>query len=317
MTAEPLARNYACSLAGGQRLTFRFEKELGEWAERFAWITGLERVRECTPPVCFVRREPEGGFDRRGAGDGWVEYALPWVRLRWHSRSGAMICGLLDQKHDTDLRASIRLNRKGHEKRIREFIQMDGVLHSIFLYVLQSGGLPLHSALVSLDGAGYLIAGRGNAGKTTCTRRVPEPWQPWCDDLALVVESGADGYQAHALPTWSDYILERECREQRKISRHLPLRAIFFLEQSTADEAISISPGAAAAALYRSAADKYNPVCNNARDPAVAAILRRHVFLNAWSLATRVPAFALRATLDGKFWEEMVTVAPPGEVRAK
>jgi len=34
------------------------------------------------------------------------------------------------------------------------------------------------------------------------------------------------------------------------------------------------------------------------------------VFLNAWSLATRVPAFALRATLDGKFWEEMATVAP-------
>ncbi|MDD3069846.1 MAG: SynChlorMet cassette protein ScmC [Methanoculleus horonobensis] len=314
MTTDPLARNYACTLADGQRLTLCFEEELGAWIDRFAAITGLERVQECTSPTCFVGRETGRTFGRRSAGDGWTEYALPWVRLRYGFRSGEVICGLLDRERDSDLGASIRLKQKDQERRIREIIQMDGVSYGIFLHALRSGGLPLHAALVSLGGSGYLIAGRGNTGKTTCARRVPPPWRSWCDDLVLAVKTDA-GYRAHALPTWSDHIRDGECGERRRIDRHIPIGGVFFLEQSAVDEAVPVSPGAAAAALYRSAADKCDLLCN-AGDPGSATALRRQVFLNAWSLAAAVPAFRLRATLTGRFWETMAAAAPPEEVRA-
>ncbi len=314
MTAAPLARHYACTLADGQRLTLCFEEDLGAWADRFAAVTGLERARECTSPACFVGRETAGGPGRPGAGDDVVEYALPWVRLRCRPESGAVACGLLDRESDGELGASIRLKQRGDELRIREIIQMDGVLYGIFLHALRSGGLPLHAALVSLDGAGYLIAGRGNAGKTTCTRRVPPPWQPWCDDLVLAMRTGA-GYRAHALPTWSDHIRDAGGGERRRFDRHVPIAAVFFLEQSAVDEAVPVSPGAAAAALYRSAADKCDLLCS-AGDSGGVAALRRQVFLNAWSLAAAVPAFRLRATLEGRFWEAMAAAAPPEGVQA-
>ena len=82
-------------------------------------------------------------------------------------------------------------------------IQMSNLSLAIARDAQIRGGLLLHAALAELDDKGVILAGSHDAGKTTASSWLPEPWHSLCDDACLVVKDAKDRYWAHPWPTWS------------------------------------------------------------------------------------------------------------------
>ncbi len=57
--------------------------------------------------------------------------------------------------------------------------QMRRALLPVYIDALLSGGLPVHGALVEIDGSGVILAGRSGAGKSTASRRFPPLGGSW------------------------------------------------------------------------------------------------------------------------------------------
>ena len=91
------------------------------------------------------------------------------------------------------------------------------------------------------------------------------------------------------------------------MERHVPLSAIFFLEQADVDTALPLSQGEAAVRILQSAMQvwdgKWHPL-----DGREKGALRRRCFENACELAKAIPAFLLHVSVGGRFWEEMEKV---------
>jgi SynChlorMet cassette protein ScmC len=236
-------------------------------------------------PISRLDRNVQEGLPRSG----WTAHNLGLLQLWSHPYVPDVICQIgCGEGHELDI------------------IQMWLSLYHFYQQAQDSGGLPLHAALVERNGNGVLLAGSGNAGKSTCCRRLPPSWQALCDDETLIVRDGQKRYHAHPFPTWSDYLCERS-EPTWNIQRHLPLSAIFFLEQSETDEVISIGQGQAAIFIHQSATHVcqwrwINLDCEEERS------LRKKLFGNAGELAKVIPAFKLRVSLNGRFWEEMEKV---------
>jgi SynChlorMet cassette protein ScmC len=184
-------------------------------------------------------------------------------------------------------------------------------LYPIYCQALNAGGMPLHATLVELNGKGFAIAAPGGIGKSTCARRIPHPWIPLSDDEMLVVRDSYGRYYAHPFPTWREY-LEHKSNKTWNVQYHIPLAGIFFLLHSDNDEVEIIGKGKASALIYRSSSQvfhknwlKMNP---NNRDS-----VRAKVFQNACTMAEAVPAFFLKATLTGSFWENMEEALKRGD----
>ena len=73
------------------------------------------------------------------------------------------------------------------QEKLQEFHQMWRCLFPVFQEALEAGGFPIHGALVERAGVGFLLAGSGGTGKSTCCSRLPAPWRSLCDDEALVI----------------------------------------------------------------------------------------------------------------------------------
>jgi len=165
------------------------------------------------------------------------------------------------------------------------------------------GGLPFHAALIEKKGAGVLLAASGHTGKSTCSRRLAANWTPLCDDEALVISDKEKRFRVHPFPTWSDY-MDRGSDNTWDIQHSVPLCGIFFLEQSDTDEAIALGQGEAAALVNESVTqvcEKYWRTGNR----EFQRNSRRQVFNNACALAENIPAFKLRVSLNGRFWEKI------------
>lgn len=174
---------------------------------------------------------------------------------------------------------------------------MKYTLTPIYLQAQQLGGLPLHSALIKYNGKGILIAGPSGAGKTTCFRRIPPPWKALCDDEVLVVRDNTGRYHAHPFPTWSNFF---EGRPERSwdVQHNVPIKAIFFLQQAGVDEIKTVGQARATVLIYKSALNKwYYANFGN------KYIMHEEIFNNAAEMAKSIPAFILRASQNGKFWE--------------
>jgi SynChlorMet cassette protein ScmC len=91
------------------------------------------------------------------------------------------------------------------------------------------------------------------------------------------------------------------------VERHVPLTAVFFLEQSDSDEVIPLGQAQAAVRVFQSAMQVWEWF-NLKREQKEA--LRRRCFENACELAKAIPAFLLRVSLKGQFWQEMEKVLP-------
>ena len=160
--------------------------------------------------------------------EGWKFYVLKSLHLLSNRNVPDVICKIGDED--------------GFEM---DIIRMCQSLHPIYQGVQASGGLPFHAGLVEWNSHGVLLAAPGNTEKSTCCSRLPHPWHALCDDEALIVhDEHKKRYLAHPFPTWSDYIFQRSERTW-DVQRHVPLSAIFFLEQSETDEVVRIGEGQA------------------------------------------------------------------------
>lgn len=263
------------------------------------WITGDETSFPMVEKLAGIMRLKEsdlGGLSRFifsaeavDGGSEWTGYDHRSIRIWLHQGLADAIC-------------EIRDNSDWETK----FINLWYSTQPVYQRSMEAGGLPFHTGLAELNGHGVLFAAPGNQGKSTCCRRLPDYWKPLCDDESLVVLDKSGMYQAHPFPTWSEYLWNLS-EKTWDVNYSVPLSAVFFLEQGDQDEVTPIGAGEAALFMNSSAVQ----VCRkfwwgidkeNRREQV------NGIFHNACEMAKVIPAFRLRATLNGKFWEEVEKV---------
>jgi SynChlorMet cassette protein ScmC len=164
------------------------------------------------------------------------------------------------------------------------------------------GGLPIHAASVELNGTAVLLAARGGTGKSTCCRRFPKNWNVLGDDEALLVKE-SEGYIVHPMPTWSHY--QEGGRDVTwKTESATSVQAIFFLEQAQVDEAISISSSESGWRFYSEVYPIYRMFWQGSGEEEKRQI-NTMLFHNACDAGLRIPAFILRVSRYGRFWEQI------------
>ncbi len=243
---------YRICLADGQTWLVRGVGEAGPWVDEFASVMGLDPSRDGQAPgLVFERLGPQDGRDadllarQNPASFGhmkqeeWSFRAYPGLVFYSHPGIKDVICILKDDgNHD------------------RSIEQMRRAMRPIYDGVLRTGGLPMHAALAETRGNGVLFSGVSGAGKSTCSRRLPQHWSVLGDDMALVVRSRDGQLAAHPVPTWSALKLRHSQRPCR-IGDHVPLKAIFSIEQSKIDELLPLGRGAGTIVLAEAAMQVY------------------------------------------------------------
>jgi len=165
---------------------------------------------------------------------------------------------------------------------------------------IQLGGLPFHAGLIEKNGKGILLAGRGGAGKSTCCRRIPPPWQAHCDDETLIAPTD-DHYAVHPFPTWSEFTVKPQTKTHWQVSTQVPLAALVFLEQAKREELLPMGQGEACARIFDAALQIFARHLTHLPDRTRQ--FHQQLFDNAGTLAKAVPAYLLRLSRDGQFWE--------------
>ena len=124
-----------------------------------------------------------------------------------------------------------------------------------------------------------------------------------CDDEVLVVFDNQENFRAHPFPTWSDY-LWRGSEKTWNVQYSVPLCGVFFIEQSEVDEVVPL--GKCESAVYMN--ESSTQVCRKywgRADNEYQRTFRKNLFVNACGMAKKIPAFRLRVSLHGRFWEEI------------
>jgi SynChlorMet cassette protein ScmC len=241
----------------------------------------LERLPQPTGPDDESCAFPGGRIK-----DGRFVRMSPYLEIRRHPSVREIVCGL----HET-----------ADFSQVKE--QMRCALFPVYDLTVRRGGLPLHCALVERDGLGILLVGRSGVGKSTACRRLPEGWNPLCDDLALVVRLSGGGFAAHPLPTWSAVGPDPEKRTW-DINRGVRLAGIFFLAQCAEDEIFPAGTAMASVVLTDAAMTIFRSV-RVQEQSLEKKLLSGNAFANAAALARSVPSCILRLSLTGRFWEKI------------
>jgi SynChlorMet cassette protein ScmC len=167
----------------------------------------------------------------------------------------------------------------------------------------ETGGMLLHGALIEKDGEGVVLTGHGGAGKSTAAGRVPPPWRSLCDDTTLIVRDRDGAYRAHPWPTWSSFMFGG-AGGTWQTEHSVPLRAVFVLEQAPEDHTDSLGGGETACLLAECGEQVTWPAFHNLPEEQVRS-LRARRFDNICDMTRAVPAFRLRLSLTGTFWNEI------------
>ena len=193
--------------------------------------------------------------------------------------------------------------------------QMPPVTTFLGLEAQARGGALVHGGLAVRPGpdgpAGALLAGCSGSGKSTASSRLPLPWVSWSDDLSLLARCGDGSYRVHPWPTWSLF-LNGGTGGSWPSARSVPLRAVFFLEHAPEDRAEPLTTGHAVAELFESFQAATLHSVRFFDLPSTRAVRGEWLEI-ACAVAARVPAFHLRLTLTGSFWDELdrcLAVAP-------
>lgn len=302
--------SFGLSLANGEGWHIVASGALKSWAEKFASIMELNPDKANGHPRLILipgnvrgNEQRKMSMFRKPAGfpkKEWETWYAKPVRF-WHHRDVA------------DVICEIGCTEKGNQN-IMDIVIMWRALHPVYQRVLKTGGLPFHAALIEWQGKGVLLAAPGGTGKSTCCRRIPSPWKALCDDETLIVRDNRGQYFVHPFPTWSKYLWENS-EETWPVQQYLPLAAVFFLEQAQTDEIVPIGQGQAAVFTYQSALQ----VCSRnwktlVKNEGLAS--KKDLFNNSSTLAQVIPAYILRVSLQGRFWEKMEMVLR-GENRVK
>lgn len=289
---------YFLRLGNGHGWEMVADERVGPWLDKFASIMRLESCEPgWHPKLVFTRRIPGTRWMDNPVfmrirdlswnlpQSGWKVNSLWSINLWTHCEVPDVICELDAGDQDLDI------------------VMMELSLFPVYIRALETGGLPLHTALVERDGKAFLLPAAGGTGKSTCCRRIPHPWRALSDDLSLVVADENGNYRAHPFPTWSDYLWKR-AETTWDVQQHLPLSAIFFLEQGETDEAIPIGQGQAAALIAESAGQICRFFLRDLVEGQIRMITGK-IFHNACEISKAIPAFRLRVSMEGRFWEAM------------
>jgi SynChlorMet cassette protein ScmC len=293
---------YCLRLANGQGWQIVATEAVSSWVEKLAMVMQLKTCEpNGYPKLIFIKRvSVKGGLEeltriikQKTITDipvnNWKAHSLGNLQLWSHHDVLDVICEIgRGEDHELDI------------------IRMWLSLHPIYQRVQGRGGLPIHAALIEYNGIGVLIAASGNTGKSTCCHRLPFSWHALCDDETLIVRDDNRKYFVHPFPTWSDYLYQRSKRTWN-VQQHFPLSAIFFLEQSEIDEAVSIGQGEAATLINKSAVE----VCRRSwwnLDRSQEMSFRKELFDNACELAKEIRTYRLRVSINGRFWEKIEEV---------
>ena len=287
-------------LADGGRWGLMSSPGTSEWLGRFAKVLELAPgVEPGDRKLVFLHEEELGRM-------GHVEAIVPGANVEypsagWETRDiGMMKFGTHTEREDV-----VCLLREPDAWET-EYMKMGESLLPVFHHAASTGGIPFHCALVEKDGQGILLGASGGIGKSTCARRIPAPWHALADDEALIVKTAPQTYVVHPFPTWSDYLWRRSERTWH-VQNHVPLRAIFFLEQSETDLAIPVGQGQAAVTINHLAGQ----VCAFSWRELPARELyafRLGFFHNASEISRSIPSFTLKVSLNGQFWTEIERV---------
>jgi SynChlorMet cassette protein ScmC len=297
--------SYVLRLSDGQawQLMAPLGREASDFLKNFAAIMELkpsnqpaaEKIFFCIKDDLsflkdsFIKKYLGAGAEERN--NGWVIQNHKSLRVWTHERVPNVICEICDNStYDVEIK------------------NMLFGLQPIFHKAQVRGGLPMHAALLEFSGKGILISAPGNTGKSTCCSRIPGYWKALCDDETLVVHNQEKGYFAHPFPTWSDFS-RRKLEKRWPVEFCVPLGAIFFLEQAEENEILPIGKGEAAVLINQSA----NHIEERFwiwSDQTTRTTQLKRIFDNACALAKTVPAYKLRASLRGRFWEGIERVLP-------
>ena len=165
------------------------------------------------------------------------------------------------------------------------------------------GGVLLHGALAERDGWGVILSGPGGGGKTTASRRFPEPWRSLCDDATLVVRDKQGAYWAHPWPTWSAF-MSGGTGGTWDVNHAVPLKAVFFLQQALQNRINPIGRGHSVSLLVE-LTEHTSWSMSYSQGEDVTRALRLQRFENICTLVKTVPCHHLHLSLDGAFWEEI------------
>jgi len=188
---------------------------------------------------------------------------------------------------------------------VNNLIRIERFFNLIYEHTIQFGGFPVHGALLKKDGIGIIIGAPGGTGKSTCCKRMPEPWYALCDDLSLIVMEKSNIYRVHPLPTWKDSL--KGIKTTWNIKENLPLKAIFLLEQADKDRVVPVKKSLGALRLTHLALQICQASWKYLNSGEIREI-RENLFSNAWELTSTVPCYTLCCSRTGKFWEEIEKV---------
>jgi len=290
---------FSLKLADGQKWKIMADGRAGDFLGKMAFILQIKRCGNGTGRNLIIVRDGYRVADAPKINPpfpctslpktGWSQQGFMDVRCWRHHDVADIICDIGDEECPEI-----------------EFAKMQTLVCLIYQDVKGNGGLPLHAALVERNGRGAVISAKGGTGKSTCCQRIAPPWQALCDDETVVVRSKTGEFMAHPFPTWSRYT-SGHSSETWNVQKRIPLMAIFFLEQSTADEVVPLGDGETAVLLTDAIADSWRNfgMRYHGREKRP---FRARVFENACELAKTVPAYRLKASLTGRFWEKMEEV---------
>jgi len=285
--------SYSLQLSSSQKWNFSTtDKALLTWLKELAGIIELSAgtIGGGRQMFCSIENDQtKNDFKATRQAlinNGWQCHNLPALSVLHHELTSDVLCHM---KHIGTPVDKIKAMRD--------------ILYPLYRDSINQGGILFHAGLIEKEGKGVVLAGRTGAGKSTCCKRLPDQWKTLCDDEILVVLGNDGVYRAHPFPTWSEY-LNGGSAKTWNVQYSVPLCGVFFIEQSDLDASVCLGQGKAAFCMNESALQVYRKYWSMANDDNQRKFLS-HLFDNSCEMAKKIPAFNLRVSLYGCFWEEI------------
>jgi SynChlorMet cassette protein ScmC len=171
---------------------------------------------------------------------------------------------------------------------------------------IETGGLPIHAALINYCNNGILLGGNNGCGKTTCSRRLPQGWIPLCDDMAIIEVLDDNMVNAIPFPNWTEHLSEPLHLNLSKYDK-INLNTIFFLKQSKTLDIVPLTKINATLNLVRLSCQICSFYWRNDKSLNVPE-WRSKIFTNSWDIVQNIPCYLLYTSLLDEFWKEIEKV---------
>lgn len=286
-------KTYKLTLSDGKAWGFSATESIATWLEELRTIMGLEESnsKETDNSLLFLALNKDNLPPDSDLTD-WKTYKQGSVYRMWSHHKKPVIF--------------VELNKDFIDHPEIKVINMWSSLKVIYRHYINQNGGPIHAAFAELNGKGIFIAASGGTGKSTCSRRLPDYWKALSDDTALIVRDKSDNFRVHPMPTWSDHLWSRKFSTFNS-SYSVGLNALFFLEQALVDEVIPLSKAVATQKIFDSFKQVWESYWEREEKSVKNAMVSK-LFNTACDIAGRTPCYTLKATLHGKFWEEIERV---------